>query len=178
MGSSRFPGKVLADVAGRPALAWVLERLRQSTALDELVLATTDTAADDALDDWAAEASLPVHRGSEEDVLQRVVDAQASRGSEVVVEVTGDCILLDPELIDVGVATFLGNDCDIVSSAWKPSYPNGVNVQVFRLSDLAEVARTVDDPVVREHVSLYFYEHPERYRPIHLFAPPSRCAPD
>jgi hypothetical protein len=70
------------------------------------------------------------------------------------------------------------NDCDVVSTTWKTSYPNGINVQVYGLDDLAEVAATIFDPPVREHVSLYFYEHPERYRAIHLFAPRRCHAPE
>jgi spore coat polysaccharide biosynthesis protein SpsF len=178
MGSSRFPGKVLAEVAGRPALAWVVERVRRARLIDDIVLATSIAPADDVLEEWGNAMGLAVHRGSEDDVLQRVVDAQSAVNSEVVVEVTGDCILLDPDLLDVGVRTFVENDCDVVSTTWKTSYPNGINVQVYGLDDLAEVAATIFDPPVREHVSLYFYEHPERYRAIHLFAPRRCHAPE
>jgi spore coat polysaccharide biosynthesis protein SpsF len=100
-----------------------------------------------------------------------VVEAQRAADSDIVVEVTGDCPLLDPDIIDLGVETFFANDCHVVTNARVPSYPQGADVQVFRLSDLAEVAATVNDPAVREHVSLYFYEHPERYRIVHLIAP-------
>jgi spore coat polysaccharide biosynthesis protein SpsF len=83
--------------------------------------------------------------------------------SEIVVEVTGYCILLDPDLIDMGITTFLENDCDVVTNVRKLSFPMGMGIQIFPLSALEEVARTVSDPVVREHVSLYIYEHPERF---------------
>ncbi len=174
MGSSRLPGKVLFDVAGRPALEWVVRRLQQAKRVDEVVVATSVDPLDDVLEQWCGSMGLAVHRGSENDVLGRVVDAHRMMKSDVIVEVTGDCTVLDPELIDTGVVTFLENDCDVVSNTWKPSWPNGINVQVFRFADLEEVARTIDDPPVREHVSLYFYEHPERYRVFHLFAP-ARC---
>ena len=156
----------------------VVKRLRRARRVDDVVLATSVDPADDVLEDWGRSQGLAVHRGSEDDVLQRVVDAQRMMDSEVVVEVTGDCLLLDPELIDVGIVTFLENDCDVVSNTWKQSFPNGINVQVFGLADLADVARTVDDPAVREHVSLYFYEHPERYRVFHLFAPDRWYGPE
>ena len=172
MTSSRLPGKVLMDIAGTPALTRLVARLRRCTTLDAIVLATTLNAADDVLADWAAQAGIEAFRGSEEDVLGRVVGAQRSCASEVVVEITGDCILTDPQIVDMGVKTFFENDCDVVSNARKRAYPMGINVQVFRLADLAHVAATVDDPAVREHVSLYFYEHPELYRIIHLLPPP------
>jgi spore coat polysaccharide biosynthesis protein SpsF len=171
MGSSRLPGKVLADVHGKPALSRLLARLRQCERLDGVVLATTVSPQDDALEAWARSEGVACHRGSEEDVLQRVVDAQRSQRSDVIVEVTGDCTLLDPAVIDLGVETFFGNECDVVTNARQPSFPLGADVQVFRFSDLERVSQTIDDPAVREHVSLYFYEHPEKFRVIHLFAP-------
>lgn len=171
MSSSRLPGKVLMDVGGVPALTRLVRRLRQVERLDGVVLATTTSSADDALVAWARTVDVPVFRGSEEDVLERVVRAHESQGSDLVVEVTGDCTLLDPGTIEVGIETFLGNDCDVVCNVRTPSFPMGADVQVFRLSALQEVERTVHDPAVREHVSLHFYENP-RYRVIHMFAPP------
>jgi spore coat polysaccharide biosynthesis protein SpsF len=145
--------------------------LRRSELLDGIILATTVAPTDDALERWARGEDLPVYRGSEEDVLLRVVEAQRQMRSELIVEVTGDCILLDPDIVDWGIQTFLKNSCDVVSNCSKASFPAGVDVQVFRRNALEEVERTVVDGAVREHVSLYFYEHPERYRLIHLFAP-------
>jgi spore coat polysaccharide biosynthesis protein SpsF len=172
MGSSRLPGKVLADVCGAPALTRLVRRLRQARRLDGIVLATSVAPADDALEAWARAEGVSCHRGSEDDVLARVVGAQRSMSSEIVVEVTGDCTLIDPEIIDLGVETFFGNEVDVVTNAQKPSFPMGVDVQVFRLRDLEDVEQTVNDPAVREHVSLYFYENPDRYKVLHLFAPP------
>jgi len=173
MTSSRLPGKVLADIAGVPALTRLVRRLRQAQHLDEIVLATSDRPTDDPLAAWAEAEGLPVHRGSEEDVLARVVGAHQQMDSELIVEVTGDSILLDPQVIDWGIELFLANDCDVAANVVRPSFPMGVDVQVFRFADLQAVADTIDDPAVREHVSLYFYEHPERYRILHLLAP--RC---
>jgi spore coat polysaccharide biosynthesis protein SpsF len=178
MGSSRLPGKVLADIHGKPALTRLLNRLRRCRRLDGIILATSAAKQDDGLEDWALSVNLPCHRGSEEDVLSRVVEAQRKMGSEVVVEVTGDCILLDPEIIDMGVTTYLENDCDVVTNVRKLSFPLGMDVQVYRLKDLEEVEHNIREQPVREHVSLYFYEHPEVYRIIHLFAPARWHAPD
>ncbi len=178
MTSSRLPGKVLMDVAGAPALTRLLRRLRQCTTLDDIVLATTVNATDDVLVAWAQREGVACFRGSEDDVLGRVVGAHEYVGSDVIVEINGDCILTDPQIVDMGVRTFAENDCDVVSNCRKPGYPTGICVQVFRLTDLREVSRTIDDPAVREHVSLYFYEHPERYRLIHLLPPERWHAPD
>ena len=178
MDSSRLPGKVLASISGQPALTRMLHRLRTCTTLDDIVLATSTEPADDELERWAASQGLACHRGSEEDVLLRVAESHRKMGSEVVVELMGDGPLLDPEVIDWGVETFLQNDCDVAANTWHVTFPMGIDVQVYRLSDLEEVERTVSDPKVREHVSLYFYEHPERYRVFHLLAPARWRAPD
>lgn len=171
MTSTRLPGKVLADVAGRPALTRLLARLRRCTTLDDIVLATTVNPADDVLVDWAQREGVAVFRGSEDDVLGRVVAAQHSRQGEIVVEICGDCILTDPQIVDLGVTTFLAHDCALVSNNFEPGYPQGIAVDVARLTDLEAVARTVEDPVAHEHVLLYLFEHPEQYPAIHLQPP-------
>ncbi len=171
MGSSRLPGKVLTDIGGVPALTRLIRRLRQCQALDDVVLATTTSPKDDELVSWAQTNNVPVFRGSEEDVLARVVGAHQMMGSDLVVEVTGDCPLLDSTVIDLGIETYFANDCDVVTNARVPSYPQGADVQVFQLKALSDVADSVWDPAVREHVSLYFYENPDKYKIIHLIAP-------
>jgi spore coat polysaccharide biosynthesis protein SpsF len=178
MGSSRFPGKVLADICGQPALTRLVRRLKRSKRLNGIILATSTTPADDELERWASFEGIECYRGSENDVLLRVVEAQRKMKSDIVVEVTGDCILLDPEIVDLGIITFLENECDVITNTCKSSFPLGADVQVFRLHDLEEIERKIKDPVAREHVSLYFYEHPEHYRIIHLIAPHRWYAPD
>ncbi|MBX7199596.1 MAG: glycosyltransferase family protein [Rhodospirillaceae bacterium] len=177
MGSSRLPGKVLMDINGRPSLSRLVERLRSCGTLDGIVVATSTDPRDDAIAAWAKTENVTVFRGSEDDVLQRVVDAQTFMTSDIVVEVTGDCPLICPDVIDMGVETFLANAADVVTNARVPSYPMGADVQVFRTKDLSWVAANIRDPAVREHVSLYFYEQPDKYRVLHLIAPPQWQAP-
>lgn len=171
MGSTRLPGKVLSDIGGQPALTRLLRRIRRCRTLDGIILATSDAVSDDPLANWAVHEGVPLYRGSEEDVLHRVVEAQRKMESDVVVEITGDCILLDPDLVDMGVTTFLNNDCDVVTNVHPVTFPMGEDVQVYRLHDLEQVERSIFDPAVREHVSLYFYENPGLYRIFNLFAP-------
>lgn len=178
MASQRLPGKVLADIGGAPALTRLVRRLRMAHFVDDVVLATTTSSADDVLVSWAAREGVAVHRGSEDDVLGRVVGAHQDMGSDVVVEVCGDTPLVAPELVDRAVEIYRSGLADVVTSTVRPSYPQGCDTQVFGFAALAEVARTIDDPAVREHVSLYFYEHPERYRIHHLEAPASCRLPE
>lgn len=178
MASSRLPGKILSDINGAPSLTRLVRRLRRCRRLDGIVLATTTSSSDDATQAWAEAEGVACYRGSVDDVLERVVEAQRSMESEIVVEVCGDMPLLDPGIIDMAIESFLINDCDVVSNTWKLTFPQGVDAQVFRLGALEEVARACDDAAVREHVSLYFYEHPERYRILNLVAPPRWRAPE
>lgn len=171
MGASRLPGKTLADIAGRPVLLCIIERLRMAGNLDGIIVATTKAPEDEMLASVAAQAGVPVFRGSQDDVLKRVLEAQQSQGSDVVVEICGDCPLLDPDIVDQAVATFLANDCDLVATGAKQSFPQGTEVHVFQVDALAEIVSITNDPAHREHVALYFHEHPERYRIIHLMAP-------
>lgn len=140
--------------------------------VDGVVVATTTDPRDDDLQALAEAEGVACHRGSVDDVLARVVGAHRQLGSDVIVEVTGDCTLIDPEVIDWGVEHFLANDAQIVANVRIPSFPEGQDIQVFPRSLLEEVESTVTDPAVREHVSLHFYEHPKRYRIMHLLAPP------
>lgn len=172
MGSSRLPGKVLKDINGQPALQRLVNRLRACRSVDDVIVATSTSPADDPLAEWCTHRGVACHRGSEDDVLDRVVGAHTAAGSDIIVEITGDCPITDPVIVDLGVETFLAHDVDVVTNCGTVlSWPMGQYVQVFRHEALAEINRSVGDPAVHEHVSLYFYEHPERYRSINLIAP-------
>ena len=173
MGSTRLPAKVMSDIRGLPSIARLVRRLEACVRLDDIVLATSTSSVDDTLVEWAESVGLQVYRGSEDDVLLRVVESHQKMNSDVIVEITGDCPLLDPEIIDLGIETFLANDCDVVTNVRVPSFPEGADVQVFKTSALTQVEKMVKDSSVREHVSLYFYENPQIYRIIHLIAPAS-----
>lgn len=178
MGASRLPGKVLMDLAGRPALCRMLDRVRQAETLDGIVIATSTAPADDAVVAWAEAGGVAVYRGSEDNVLERVLDAHRDMRSDVIVELCGDCPLIDPTVIDIAVRRFARGDCDIVTTTAPQSYPEGLDVEVFTLDALEEVARTCDDDEVREHVSSDFYRNGERWRLVSLAAPEELHRPD
>ena len=116
-------------------------------------------------------------RGSEGDVLDRVLRAQEKMGADIVVELCGDCPLIDPAVIDEAVARYRQGDCDIVTTTAPQSYPEGIDVEVFSLAALREVAASCRDAEVREHVSLDFYRN-KRWRLVSLQAPPALRRPD
>ena len=179
MGSSRLPGKVLMEIHGKPALTHLVDRLNLCSKIDQIVVATSTNHSDDAIESWAEEVDIVCYRGSEEDVLGRVVEAHEFVGSDIIVEITGDSILTDPGIVDLGVETYLNNDCDVVTNCGNVlTFPMGVYVQVFSLESLKKVSLSEFDKTVREHVSLYFYENPHKYNIIDLIAPKEWTKPN
>jgi spore coat polysaccharide biosynthesis protein SpsF len=164
MRSSRLPGKVLLPILGRPMLALMIERLRRVRQVDGIVVATTGNSVDDSIADLARQLGVGWFRGSEDDVLDRVLNAAQSVGADLIVETTGDCPLIDPGVIDQLIATFRTNSVDYCSNVLTRTYPRGMDAQVFPVKVLAQVAELTKDPADREHVSLYICEHPERFR--------------
>lgn len=164
MTSSRLPGKVMLPICGKPELQLLVERLFQARTLDGVVIATTSNATDDVLEALAKKLGVQCYRGSEDDVLDRVLKAARATGTDVIVEVTGDCPLIDPDILDKLVELHRCGRYDYVSNTLVRSYPRGLDVQVFSTEILADVAARTDDPVDHEHVSLYIYEHPEIFR--------------
>ena len=164
MRSTRLPGKVLLEAVGEPLLALMVERLRRSQRLDGIVIATTDDPSCDPIEALAHELGVGVFRGSEDDVLARVLGAAEASGADIIVETTGDCPLIDPHWLDLVVDAYLRDGgCDFCSNTLTETFPRGTDVRVFSTAALADVAATTTDPADREHVSLYFWTHPERY---------------
>lgn len=164
MGSSRLPGKVLMELDGKPALQILTERLSCSKYIDEIIIATTVNPGDDKIAEFGKENNIPVFRGSEEDVLGRVVGAVESVNGDIIVEITGDCPLMDPEVVDNVLDAYFDNypDYDYVTNigyvkGHVREIPLGMDVRVFTYKDLKFINEITDDPEDREHVSLYFF---------------------
>jgi spore coat polysaccharide biosynthesis protein SpsF len=178
MGSTRLPGKVLKEAAGQPLLSHMVERLKLVPNIDKIIIATTDKATDDPIVELAKSVDVDFYRGSEDDVLSRVLEAAQHHGIDLIVETTGDCPLIDPETIHQIIETYHGSDVDYVSNVIERSYPIGMDTQVFATDILADVAKRTDDPQDHEHVSLFIYHHPEIYRLKNVLASPELTAPD
>ena len=155
MGSSRFPGKTLADLAGRRMLSRVVERVRQSRAVDKAVVATSTDAGDDPISELCAKEGIPCFRGSEDDVLDRFYGAAREHGADVVVRITADCPLIDAGIIDRVIERFQRGDCDYASNALRYTYPDGLDTEVFSMSALEQAWREAKKPSEREHVTPY-----------------------
>jgi len=164
MSSTRLPGKVMKPLAGAPMLERHIERVRRSELIDVLVLATSDHENDDAIADLGAHLSTHVHRGSLDDVLDRFYRAALPYAPDHVVRLTGDCPLADPEVIDQVIRLYLDGRYDYASNALIPTFPDGLDVEVFRFSCLEEAWREAQLPSEREHVTPFIHKRPQRYR--------------
>jgi spore coat polysaccharide biosynthesis protein SpsF (cytidylyltransferase family) len=164
MSSTRLPGKVLADLAGKPLLYHVVQRAKQAASLQDVLVATTDRPADDQIAQACASMGFSCYRGSEDDVLDRYYQAARCAQSDVVVRLTADCPLLDPHVIDRVVTVFLEGDFDYVSNTIEPSYPDGLDTEVFSAQALERAWREAKLKSEREHVTPYIWKQPALFR--------------
>jgi spore coat polysaccharide biosynthesis protein SpsF len=173
LGSTRLPGKVLLPIGGQTMLERVYHRVRQCHEIDDVVVATSTLPSDDRLVEFCQQRGMPAFRGSDSDVLQRYVDAARWCGADVCVRITSDCPLIDPTVADHIVRQF--QSCsplpDYASNKIAPSYPRGLDTEVFRTAALLRVAQEARLPYHRVHVTPYFYEHPERFALLNVAHP-------
>ncbi len=177
MASERLPGKSMALLAGKPAFAHIVERLQRSRYLDGVVLATTYNPEDEALRECARNLGVPFYAGSPSDVMGRTLAAAQSVTADLIVQITGDCPLIDPAIVDRIIAAYQREKPDYAANVIPSTYPNGMDVEVFATSLLAQAERLTQDPADREHVSCYIYERPAQYRLLNLSAPPALARP-
>lgn len=170
MTSTRLPGKVLKEILGKTLIEYLVERLRRVKLADTFVIATTINATDDPIVALCRRLNVPVTRGSENDVLARYYEAAIVHQAEVVVRVTSDCPLIDPEVIDAAIRFYRdsGGQYDYVSNALTQSYPYGMAAEVFSFKLLEQAHSEALAEPEREHVTPFIYTRPERYRIGHL----------
>jgi spore coat polysaccharide biosynthesis protein SpsF len=162
-GSARLPGKVLADLCGRPLLAHVVDRARRGRSVDAVVVATTTEPGDDAVVDLCGDLGVVVVRGSVDDVLTRYVEVQRTYPADVVVRVTADCPLLDWRLLDRVVGALRRSGADYASNVVPQTYPDGYDVEAFTATCLDRLDGLARRPYEREHVTANIREHPDQY---------------
>ena len=157
LGSRRLPRKTLALIQGKPMIGHVLERLQRAKTLDQIMVATSDSPTDDDLEVWLKRKGVTYFRGSESDVLDRYYQAARSMSAETIVRITADCPLIMPGVIDRVVRDFQAGRADYVSNTQPPTYPDGLDTEVFSFSALERAWKEARSPEEREHVTLYFY---------------------
>ncbi|HEY2900970.1 MAG TPA: aminotransferase class III-fold pyridoxal phosphate-dependent enzyme [Polyangia bacterium] len=155
LGSSRLPGKVLLPIGSSTMLERVVQRVRRARQVDEVVVATTTASKDDQLASFCRAHGIAVFRGSEDDVLDRYHRAALAAEAQVIVRVTSDCPLIDPEVIDRVITLYGQGGVDYVANNFRYTYPQGLDTEVFSLAVLTRAWREAQQPAEREHVTPY-----------------------
>lgn len=155
MGSTRLPNKVMRTMGSKPMIELLLSRLARAQEIDQIVLATSTHPANEPLVDCVQRLGYPVVRGSEDDVLERFVLAAKEQAADVVIRITGDCPLVDPGLVDLAVQHFFASAVDYLSNTTTPTYPDGLDIEVFTFRSLKQASDETQKPFDREHVTPY-----------------------
>ncbi len=172
MASSRMPGKSLMDIAGKPLLGRVIDRIKLCKRIDDIVVATSVNPLDDAIETYAKKECIKFYRGSEEDVLLRAVEAAEFMRADVTVQFCGDCPFIDWKLVDYLIQVYLKNpDADMVTNCLKLTYPLGVYTYVVPILAMRQIEKLAKRKSEREDVSRYLWEHPEQFKLINKEAP-------
>lgn len=162
--STRLPGKVLKPILGTPMILLEIERIKRSKLIDRLVVATSTDKTDDSLETLCNEENIPCFRGKLDDVLDRFYQTALENKPEHIVRLTGDCPLIDPSIIDQTVSFYIKNNFDYAGNAVEPTFPDGLDVEVFSFSCLKQAWEEATLLSEREHVTPFIHNNPERFR--------------
>ena len=166
MRSTRLPGKVLLPLEGKPVLWHVFFRLTKSKLIDEICISTSTNPMDDKIEKFAHEYGIKIFRGSEENLVKRHLDAGKKFEADVIVRITGDCPLVDPQIVDKTVEAYLNDKkLDFVSNTKTRTYPIGLDVEVFPVKTLEKIFSISENSVFYEYfISNYIYENPSIFK--------------
>lgn len=162
--SSRLPGKVLKPILGIPMLARQIERVQRAILIDRLLVATSDNITDDPIEQLCRQSGVECFRGQLNDVLDRFYQAATPIAPKHIVRLTGDCPLCDPGLIDQIIKYHLVGNFDYTSNTVEPTYPDGLDVEIFRFTCLEQAWKEAKLPSQREHVTPFIKLQSERFR--------------
>ncbi len=168
MSSSRLPGKVLMTAANKPFLLHIVERLKRVKKIDKIIVATTNNKKDEEIVKFCKKNNISFFRGSEDNVMQRVILAAKKYKLDLITEVTGDCPIIDYRIIDQCLEIFLSNKVDYVTNCHIRSYPDGMDVQVYKLKTLIKSSKMTKNKLDQEHVTLHIRKNPSIFKTINL----------
>ena len=167
MSSTRLPGKSMKKILGRPMLELLIERVKNCRKIDQIIVVTTKKSTDNIIEELSKKISVNCFRGSEDDVLDRVLKAAKSANADIILELWGDSPLIDSNILDNLIKYYLENDFDCVGTTlpnFKKTYPLGLSALIFPTKILDEIDKITQNPDDRENVSNYIYEHSEKYK--------------
>ena len=166
MTSTRLPGKVMKIVCGKPLLEHFINRLKRVKSADQIVIATTINDIDNQIVDLCKKLDISYYRGSEEDVLGRYYEAAVEYGGDVIIRITSDCPVIDPDVVGYLIDFYMKylKKYDYVTNTLKRTYPRGMDVEIVSFKALKEAHFNAYDPFDREHVTLFIRNRPTQYR--------------
>lgn len=162
--STRFPGKVLKPILGKAMLALEVERVRACQTIDRVVIVTSVLPEDHQIMELGKHIGVDVFCGSLENVLDRFYQAAMKFKPDHIVRLTGDCPLIDARVVDDMVRLYLEKKCDYGTNCMPPTYPDGLDAEIFSFKVLQEAWREASLPSHLEHISLFFEEQPQRFK--------------
>lgn len=164
LGSTRLPKKVFADLAGKPLIWHVINRLKYSDRINNIVLATTNSSKDDELANWAIKENVNLFRGSENNVLERFYFAAKHYSADIIVRITADDPFKDPAIIDKVIDKLLEDNLDFAYNNNPPTFPEGLDTEVFTYNAIEKAYFHSNDDYEKEHVTQYFYRNSELFK--------------
>lgn len=162
--SERLPNKILKEIVGKPMILHIVNRLKKIKNVDQIILATTNNKEDDVVVDVAKKNNLLIFRGDEKDVLNRFYNCATYFEADPIIRITADCPLIDPSLVDEILNFYLNNDYDYVSNTIYPTYPDGLDAEIFSFSSLKNAAENATLSSEREHVTPYIKKNPKLFK--------------
>ena len=171
MKSTRLPGKVLKSIGNYNSIEHIVRRLRKVNDISDICVATTVDESDDEIAGFAQIIGVKIFRGSENDVLLRVLEAADSLSAEIIVEITADCPFVDPQMVRDLLQVFLTGDFEYVSNNVIPSFPDGFDIQIFRTETLRRSSYFAKSLAEREHVTMHIRQNPGIFRICNVEAP-------
>ena len=169
--SKRLPNKVLLPVLGKPILYWLINRIKKIKEIDEIILATTTNKTDDVLVNFAKKNNIKFFRGSEENVVSRVFKAARKYNIKTIVEITGDCPVVDINIVRQLIEIYKKNTAEYVNNNNYRSYPDGMDVQIFDVNSIKKTLRFAKNKKELEHVGLFQMRNPKKIKTINIIAP-------
>lgn len=171
MGSTRLPGKILKTVEGVPLLKYQIDRVGKSRLINKIIVATSTSEEDDVVEKFCTENDIECFRGSEHDCLDRYYHCAIKCHADIIVRLTSDCPLSDPQIIDCTINLYLATGVDYAANTIPPetsTYPDGCDVEVFSMESLARAFLEVQDPHDREHVTFFFWKYQQGFKTAQL----------
>tara|TARA_Y100000739_G_scaffold229726_1_gene245718 strand:+ start:9461 stop:10255 length:795 start_codon:yes stop_codon:yes gene_type:complete len=166
MNSKRLPGKVLMPINGTPMLGFMIERVLSSSEVDELIVATSLEPSDDPIEIYCKENEINCFRGDLNDVLDRFYNASKTSDANIIIRLTGDCPLVDSNILDAMITIFKENNFDYIANTAPPegiTFPEGMDVEIFSKNALEKAWNEAKKPSEREHVTFYFWKNKDLF---------------